>query len=146
MHTVDLAALEWLHEAPGLRVAFPIHAATGAAASAAVYFELDPGASAGVHTDSAEEVVIVLEGEAEATVGGETSAVRRGQLAVVPAGVAHDIRNTGAGVARLLGVFASATVVHVFAEAPEPGAPQVFVTGAPVEIAAPMSSAGVLAP
>lgn len=145
MQTIDLAALNLLEDAPGLRLAFPVHAAAGAAASAAVYFELDPGASVGVHTDTAEEVVLVLEGQGEARLADETSALRAGQLAVVPAGVPHDLRNTGDGVLRVLGFFASASVVHVFAEAPEPGAPQVFVTGAPVELAAPLPANAPLA-
>lgn len=138
MQIVDLAALKLAEEGAGVRVGFPIHAGTGTAATSAVYFELDPGASAGAHTDSAEEVVVVLDGEAEAVVGDQTTIVRAGQVAVVPAGVSHDIRNTGTDVMRALGVFAGSTVVHVFADAPEPGAPQVFVTGAPVEFAAPL--------
>ena len=43
--------------------------------------------------------------------------------------------------ARALGVFASSILVHIFADAPEPGAPQVFVTGAPVDLAAPLARA-----
>ena len=57
-----------LDPAMRVRVGFPISSATGTAASASVYFELDPGAHLGVHTDSAEEFLIILEGEGEGLV------------------------------------------------------------------------------
>jgi len=121
-----------------LAFGFPLHSAAGTAASAVVAFELTPGAELATHTDSAEEILLVLEGEAEATVGDETGPLRAGDLAVVPALAPHSVRNVGDGTLRVVGFFASATVVSTFAEAAEPGAPQVFVAGAPVELAAPL--------
>ena len=53
-----------LVEASGLRFGFPISSATGTGDTAVVSFELDPGAVLPVHTDSAEELLLVLEGVA----------------------------------------------------------------------------------
>ncbi len=138
MITVDLDTFE-LHEeeVPGgtLRFGYPLHSAVGTAASAAVYFELSPGAELGTHTDTAEELLVVLAGEAEALIGEERGRLRPGQLAVVPAMASHNVRNVGEQPLRVLGFFASATVVSTFADVP-PGEPDVFAIGAPVAMAA----------
>jgi hypothetical protein len=44
MQAVDLAELDLFEDQPGLRLAFPVHATTGTVASAAGYFEFEPGA------------------------------------------------------------------------------------------------------
>jgi quercetin dioxygenase-like cupin family protein len=124
-----------------VRVAFPVSSATGTAASAVVYFELDPGCHVGVHTDSAEEFLVVLEGTGEGLVGDETARVETGQLVVVPAMVRHDMTNVGDGVLRVLGTFASSTVVATFEEPVAPDGPQVFVIGAPMPIVLPLAGA-----
>ena len=43
MFTFDLDDFELAPTAPGLRVSFPVHSATGTASTATVLFELDPG-------------------------------------------------------------------------------------------------------
>src|ERR671914_314704 len=68
-----------------VRAAWPVYRDTGAAGRAVVYFELDRGMELPSHTDSAEEVLVVLEGEVEATVGGESRRLGAGGIAVVPA-------------------------------------------------------------
>ena len=74
LNTIELMEIESpIDPARRLKVAFPISSATGTAASACVYFELQPGAHVGVHTDSAEEFLIVLEGRGEGLVGEETA-------------------------------------------------------------------------
>lgn len=100
-----------------LRFGFPVSSLEGAAASAVVYFELEPGARTGVHTDSAEETLVLLEGTVEAVVGEERGEVATGGVALVPALVPHDVRNVGAETARVVGFFASSTVVSVFEDA-----------------------------
>jgi quercetin dioxygenase-like cupin family protein len=144
MQAIDLTTVETmpiqsaLDPTRRLRVAFPISSATGTAASACVYFVLEPGAHVGVHTDSAEEFLVVLEGEGEGLVGEETAPVRAGQVVVVPAMVRHDITNTGDGVMRVLGTFAGSTVVATFEEPVAPGGPSVFVIGGPMDIMLPL--------
>jgi len=144
VHAIDLNRLDLIEIRSTLdptrhvRVAFPFSSTEGTAASAAVYFELEPGAHVGVHTDSSEEFLVILEGEGEGMVGDETAPVRTGQMVLVPAMAPHDITNTGDGPLRVLGTFAGSTVVATFEDSIVPGGPQVFVIGAPVPIALPL--------
>lgn len=128
---------------PGLRVTFPLHSATGTTDTATVLMELDPGGVLPNHRDSAEELLLVLEGRIVATVGPETATMGEGALAVVPSMVPHGFRNAGPGRARVLGYFSSATVVSTFLEPMGPDASQVFVIGAPFPIALPLTGAPV---
>lgn len=144
MQTIDLSTVETMEIASALdparrlRVAFPISSATGTAASASVYFELEPGTHVGVHTDSSEEFLVILEGAGEGLVGDERAPVRAGQVVVVPAMVRHDITNTGDAPLRVLGTFAGSTVVATFEEPLAPGGPRVFVIGGPMPIMLPL--------
>ena len=62
-----------------VRVNFPFYVGTGTKNTAVVYFELEPGHRLGTHTDSAEEILLILEGAAEATVGDEQGRVCAGR-------------------------------------------------------------------
>ncbi|MCB0571982.1 MAG: cupin domain-containing protein [Phaeodactylibacter sp.] len=123
MTTVDLNQLS-LNEftakndpAQHCRATFPLLGAHGTQQSATVYIELEPGKSLGRHTDSAEELLLVLEGEVEATVGNEKGLLSKGQIALVPRLEPHDLRNTGQGTARILGFFGGANnIVATFDE------------------------------
>ena len=138
MFTLDLDDHELMPTAPGRRVGFPLHSATGAASTAAVLFELDPGVELPIHTDSAEELLVVLQGRAEARVGDEVGRLEPHQLALVPSMAPHGLRNVGDDVLRVLGMFSSSTVVSTFEEPFEPGGPRVFVIGAPMRVALPL--------
>jgi quercetin dioxygenase-like cupin family protein len=108
----------WCETDPTLRgrLDLPMHTGNGAASSAVIYFEHQPGEHHGRHTDSAEEVVLVLDGEAEVTAGDERLRLSEGTLALVPAMVPHDIANVGRGKLRMVGFFSSAAVVSQFDE------------------------------
>ena len=134
MLTVNLDAVDPPERGPGLRVAFPISSAEGAAAIATVWMELEPGAVLPEHTDSAEELLFVVEGEVEAFVGAQRRTMHAGELAVVPSLAPHGLRNLSGERARVLGVFASATNVAVFTEPRGPEGERVFVIGAPLPI------------
>ena len=138
MFAIDLDNLDLMTVSPGRRVTFPVNSATGTASTAAVYFELDPGVELPVHTDSAEELLIIVEGTAEARIGDDVARVGRNQVAVVPPMAPHGVKNIGQDTLRVLGTFSSSTVVSTFEEPFEPGGPQVFVMGSPVRIAAPL--------
>jgi quercetin dioxygenase-like cupin family protein len=107
---------KWYEDDPTMRVRvnFPLYAETGTTSSAVVSFELDPGFRLGTHTDSAEETILILQGEAEATVGGESGRIAAGELAVVPAMVPHALRNVGEETLRVVGFFSSNVVTSVF--------------------------------
>jgi len=97
-----------------IRVNFPFYVGTGTKSTAVVYFEIEPGCRLGTHTDSAEEILLILEGEAEATVGDERGHISAGEMAVVPAMEPHALRNVGDETVRVVGFFSSNVVVSTF--------------------------------
>lgn len=117
VQTQELGLMQFTHTAiPGNAVdaAWPVHRDTGAASTATVYFELAPGMRLPRHRDSAEEVLVVLEGEIEAVIGDERALVSAGGLIVVPAMAPHEALNIGGTTARVAGVFSANTIVSVF--------------------------------
>jgi quercetin dioxygenase-like cupin family protein len=77
----DLELIEgWSETDPERRTrfTFPIFNQTGAASTSVVYFEVDPGEHLGTHTDSAEEILYIVSGTAEAVVGDERGEVGPG--------------------------------------------------------------------
>lgn len=141
MFKFDLDDFELAPTGPGLRVSFPLHSATGTASTATVLFELDPGAELPMHTDSAEELLVVVQGTAEARVGDEVGRLSRHEVALVPPMAPHGLRNIGEDVLRVFGTFSSSTVVSTFERPFEPGGPQVIVIGSPVPLAARLEEA-----
>jgi quercetin dioxygenase-like cupin family protein len=84
------------------------HAGPGSGSS---LLEVPPGCRLPRHTDSSEETVVVIAGEAEVSVGDERSAVPAGGVALVPADVPHEVRNAGDGALRFAAVYAAGDVV-----------------------------------
>ncbi len=120
MFTVRLSDLELLEGGyendPTMRakVNFPFSAATGSKNTAVAYFEVEPGHRLGTHTDSAEELLLILGGTAEVTVEDEQGQVSAGEMALVPAMVPHSMRNVGDETVRVVGFFSSSTVMSTF--------------------------------
>ena len=123
----------WQEGDHNLRAKFsrPIHTQTGATSTGVVYFEVEPDQHGGSHTHSAEEIVLILEGEAEAVVGEERSRLSAGDMALIPARVPHDVYNVGEVTLRVVGFFPSAAVVTTFEEPLAPMNAKVLVMGAP---------------
>jgi len=112
----DLALNEFIaknDENQHCKATFPLVGAHGSKNLATVYFEIAPGDHLGMHTDSAEELLIILEGTVEATVDGEKKNAEKGSLILIPEMVLHDVKNTGTSVAKVLGVFGGAN--HIIA-------------------------------
>ncbi|MEO0478034.1 MAG: cupin domain-containing protein [Planctomycetota bacterium] len=66
---------------------------------------VQPGEGADVHTHSNEdELVHVLEGEVEVTLGDQTMTAPAGVVALLPRGIPHGYRNKGATVCRIMDV------------------------------------------
>ena len=122
MFTVELSELELFHggyendPTMQVKVDFPFSAATGPKNTAVVYFEIEPGHRLGTHTDSAEEILLLLGGEVEVSVGDERARVSAGAMAMVPAMVPHSLRNVGDETVRVVGFFSSSTVMSTFDE------------------------------
>lgn len=120
MKTADLTTLEmldaWYESDPAMRVkvTFPFTAATGRQSSSVVYVEIEPGHYLATHTDSAEEIILVLAGTVEANRGGEKGQLSTGQAVLIPALVPHGFRNIGTETARCAGFFAAVSVEGTF--------------------------------
>lgn len=122
LNTVELTEFSVPHN-PGQRckATFPLFAAHGTKDSATVYFELRAGEFLGNHTDSAEELLYIVDGDVEVTVGDETSKLSKGQLAVVPKLIPHSVKNIGHNTAKVLGFFGGANnVISIFDEVWQP--------------------------
>ncbi len=120
MYTADLNHLEmfegWYEEDLAMRVkaSYPFYAATGNESSSVVYFEIEPGHYLGTHTDSAEEIVLLLSGTVEASLGNERGQLSAGQAVLIPAMVPHGVRNIGNETARCVGFYSAAIVESTF--------------------------------
>jgi quercetin dioxygenase-like cupin family protein len=138
VRTSKLELLEtWLDSDPErrrVRVNFPINKWAGSRDSAAVYFEVEPGNGLASHTDSAEEILYVISGEAEAEVGDERGRLAAGDLAVIPAMVPHGLVNTGDETLKVVGFFSESEVVSSFAEPIQPVGAAVLTQGAPAPV------------
>ena len=89
-------------------------AETGARASGSSILEVDPGCLLPRHTDSAEEVIVVLAGCARVTVGEETEEVSAGGVAVVPECVPHEVESFGDEALRFAAIYAGTDVVTTY--------------------------------
>lgn len=124
MQTVRLADVEleeaWSEEDESVlqRAATPLTPGTPGAREVVaedcvvVYFELDPGKRLGTHTDSAEEILLVVDGEVTVTVGEDEGTVAAGELAVVPQAEPHDVNNPHDNPAAVIGFFPEDEVHH----------------------------------
>lgn len=106
----------WYEDDPTMRVRvnFPFFVGNGTMSTAVVYFELEPGHRLGTHTDSAEEILLILEGTAEVSLGDEQGRLSAGEMALVPAMVPHGLRNVGDDTVQVVGFFSSNVVVSTF--------------------------------
>jgi quercetin dioxygenase-like cupin family protein len=111
------------------RANFALHGGNGAERSSVVVIVLEPGEALGQHTDSAEEVLLVVGGNVEIQVAGDRVRARQGTLAVVPPMAPHSIRNVGSETARVIGFFPSPTVISAFAEPIQPMNEAILVFG-----------------
>jgi quercetin dioxygenase-like cupin family protein len=120
MTTIDLRNLEllevWSKADPLERVsfAFPISADSGATGASLAYAELSPGGAIPPHIDSANEIVLVLEGAVQVEVDGETQTMAPGNLVQITSGSRHRVANTSNGAARIVHFFDQAADTVTF--------------------------------
>jgi quercetin dioxygenase-like cupin family protein len=100
--------------------AFPLFWATGNASTAVLCVELEPGKGGPRHVDMPEEILLVARGEVEIEVGDERAVFGAGGLVLVPAMVPHAFRNVATTRARVIGFFASNTVLAIADEVIQP--------------------------
>ena len=95
-----------LNELTGGNDAFRREIVTGSA-SQLVVMTLEPGETIGLEThEHGDQILFVVEGDAEVLLDGAATRIGAGGAAYVPAGVEHDVRNVGAGALRLVSVYA----------------------------------------
>lgn len=137
MITARLGELEpeevWSEDDASIRSrdAYPLFWGTGTGGSSMVYFELEQGRRLGAHTHSAEEVVFVVAGTVEVSVGEERERLSAGGIAVAPALAPHDVLGASGETARCIGFFPAGAVVTVFEQPLSPGASRIQGTPAP---------------
>lgn len=88
--------------------------------SSVVYFELEPGNELEWHTDSAEELLFIVQGRLEVSVGDEKGIVEGPCFAIVPTLVPHGMRNVGSETAKVAGFFTSRYTVSEFEKPLQP--------------------------
>ena len=115
-------AESWVDGEPALRWRSTTGTAPegGARASGSSLLEVPRGCALARHTDSAEEVVVVVAGTAELEVDGETQTVGAGAVALVPQEVPHQVRNAGEDLMRFVAVYASTDVVTRYEQPVQP--------------------------
>ena len=99
MHFIDLKETLKKQFAPGVR----LNLAWGDSLMLSLV-ELESGSVVPVHDHPHEQAGIVLEGEFDLTIGGETKRVRKGEMYIIPGGVEHGVV-TGASKAVALDIF-----------------------------------------
>ncbi len=92
---------------PGVRTRMRVSALTGSVQLCLFEQWCDPGKGAPTHVHAVEEVITVLDGQAEVWVGTDRATVRTGQSVVVPAGRYHGFTNTGDTVLHVAATLAS---------------------------------------
>jgi quercetin dioxygenase-like cupin family protein len=98
----------------GPRLGLALSPANGTATTIVAALELAPGKRSGRHNHSIEEVVLVLRGTAEMTVGEEQVRLSAGEMVLVPALAPHELSNTGSDELHTVAFFPNAAFVSVF--------------------------------
>lgn len=109
-----------LHEwRPGVMTRMRVSAVTGTMQLCIFEQWCDPGCGAPTHLHAVEEVLTVLEGQAEAWLGDKKSPMTVGQSLIVPAGIKHGFRNTGATTLHVQATLAAPIFEAAFDDARE---------------------------
>jgi quercetin dioxygenase-like cupin family protein len=90
------------------------------AASGSALLEVPRGCQLPRHTDSAEETIVVVAGQANVTVGDESEEIGVGEAALVPRDVPHHVDNLGNAPLRFVALYAAPEVVTSYEEEVQP--------------------------
>ena len=99
---------------PGVETRMLVSASNGATQLCIFEQWIAPETGAPTHVHRVEEVLTVLEGEAEMWLDDERTVVSAGRTFIVPAGRKHGFRNIGAVTLHIHAVLASAVFEAVF--------------------------------
>src|SRR5512134_3796730 len=98
MRIIDHASQANEEWRPGVRTRMHVSAVTGSVQLCMFQQWCEPGKGAPTHLHAVEEVLTVLDGQAEMWIGDERAMLTAGQSMIVPAGRKHGFRNTGDGI------------------------------------------------
>jgi len=93
---------------------------TGARSSGSSLLEVEPAHRLPRHTDSAEEIIVVLAGTAEVVIADRTARAAAGSLTVVPKCIPHEVRNVGNEVLRFAAIYAEPDVITTYEREVQP--------------------------
>ena len=93
-----------------------------------VHFEVDPGEQLAMDTHDADEIVVILSGSGEGTVGDETAPLPTYGMVFIPAHAPHGFRNTSNEVLRVVGFFPTRSADAVFEHPVMPHGVRRFMT------------------
>jgi quercetin dioxygenase-like cupin family protein len=94
---------------------------SGAAASGSSAIGIEPGSRLPRHTDSAEEVVVVISGAALVAISSEEHRLAAGGIAVIPEGVPHEVHSVAEEPLRFAAIYAAADVTSTYEAEVQPG-------------------------
>jgi mannose-6-phosphate isomerase-like protein (cupin superfamily) len=92
----------------------------GASHSGSSLMEIAPGSLLPRHTDSAEEVIVVVRGQARVLAGDEEVELGPGGVGAIPANLPHEVRSVGEERLRFVAVYADSDVVTTYEEEVQP--------------------------
>jgi len=104
---------------PGVLTRMIASSAVGSAQLCVFEQWCDPGLGAPAHLHAVEEILTVLEGEAEIFVEDERHRATAGHSVVIPAGLKHGFKNTGTGTLRVQAILASPVFEAAYDDARE---------------------------
>jgi quercetin dioxygenase-like cupin family protein len=79
-----------------------------------VCMEIEPTNYLPTHTDSNEELLLVIAGKVEASIDDEMVELSEGECAIVPKMAPHSLRNSGEESARVIGFFPDNQLISTF--------------------------------
>ena len=119
MQVIDHARQAQEEWRPGVTTRMRASAVSGAKQLCVFEQWCAPGKGAPTHLHAVEEVITVLEGQAEFWIADQEETLTSGQSMIVPAGVKHGFRNAGAGTLHVLATLAAPIFEAAFDDARE---------------------------
>ena len=107
MHVVDLEKLPREEWRPGVLTRMRVSAVNGANQLCVFEQWCDPGHGAPTHLHAVEEVLHVLDGQADVWIGEQHMTLGSSQLVIVPAGRKHGFSNIGSRTLHIQSILAS---------------------------------------
>lgn len=107
MHVIDHGRQPLEEWRPGVMTRMHASALTGAGQLCVFEQFCEPGCGAPTHRHIVEEILTVLDGEAEVWVGDQRAPLAAGQSVVVPPGDAHGFLNVGQGELHVRAILAA---------------------------------------